>query len=194
MPWARSMWRIAPVPWFLTVAACADSPAPVPPLPAASQPDPVPAAGPLHSGQRDFGEMLDALSAGAPSALSAPDLMSPQAPTAPPGGPVRPTDVTAWPHSAPAVSYQENLATCLDGRFPAFCDHDRLSEHDASQVLNAEYEANLITCIDPQWQHLCRPELLPADEPDEPIVPSANAAKSGIMEQAHQAESAHSPL
>ena len=168
------MRRIAPIPWFLAVAACADSPAPVPPLPAASQPCPVPAAG-----ARDFDEILDALSACAPSALDAPNLMSPQAPTASHGGAVLPTDVTDWRYSAPVVSYQENLATCLDGRFPAFCDHDRLSEYEAFPVWEAEYEVNLTTCIDPQWQHLCRPELLPADVPDKSIVPGASAEKSG---------------
>ena len=158
------MRRIAPVLSLLAVAACAGSPAPMQP-PAAFQ-QPGPAAGTLHIDQSDFDEMLDVLSASAPSALGEPTLEPPRAATPPPGEPS--------PYSAPAVSYQENLATCLDGRFPAFCDHDRLSEYDALRVREAEYQANLITCIDPQWQHLCHPELLPAELPGVSDTPSTS--------------------
>ena len=63
------------------------------------------------------------------------------------------------------AAYQDNLETCLDGRFPAFCDHGELDILDAARVREAEYQANLVTCIDPAWQHLCRPELLPANTP-----------------------------
>ena len=67
----------------------------------------------------------------------------------------------ADPYAAQRAAYQENLTTCLDRRYPAFCDHDRLTAYDTQQVSAAEYQANLAICIDPQWQHLCRPELLP---------------------------------
>jgi hypothetical protein len=67
--------------------------------------------------------------------------------------------------AAERAAYQDNLKTCLDGRFPAFCDHGKLDPFDAARVREAEYQANLVTCIDPVWQHLCRPELLPANMP-----------------------------
>jgi hypothetical protein len=70
-------------------------------------------------------------------------------------------------YAAVRAAYQENLDTCLDGRVPAFCDHDILTEYDVARVRAAEYEANLVTCIDPRWQYLCRPDLLP-DTPDLP--------------------------
>ena len=71
------------------------------------------------------------------------------------------------------ASYEENLQTCLDGRFPAFCDHSKLSAYDAARVDTAEREANFVTCIDPQWQHLCRPELLPGSDTDPANSPNA---------------------
>ena len=64
--------------------------------------------------------------------------------------------------AAERAAYQDNLETCLDGRFPAFCEHGRLDASDAAWVQEAEYQANLTTCGDPIWQHLCRPDLLPA--------------------------------
>jgi hypothetical protein len=67
--------------------------------------------------------------------------------------------------AAERAAYQDNLKTCLDGRFPAFCDHGKLDSFDAARVREAEHQANLVTCIDPVWQHLCRPELLPANTP-----------------------------
>ena len=82
-------------------------------------------------------------------------------------------------HTTEIASYQENLDTCLDGRFPAFCDHDKLTSLDAARAREAEYQANQVTCIDPEWQHLCRPELLPDGAPPPPApgtsgpVPSA---------------------
>ena len=72
---------------------------------------------------------------------------------------------TADPYAAQEHAYQANLETCLDGRFPAFCDRRQLTAVDAARVLEAEYQANIATCIDPEWQHLCRPELLPASLP-----------------------------
>jgi hypothetical protein len=46
---------------------------------------------------------------------------------------------------AQRAAYQENLAACLDGRFPAFCDHRRLTSYDVSRVREAEYQASLVT-------------------------------------------------
>jgi hypothetical protein len=67
----------------------------------------------------------------------------------------------AAPSRTTRAAYDENLAICLDGRWFAFCDHERLSRDDKARVAGAEHTANQVTCIDPEWQHLCRPELLP---------------------------------
>jgi hypothetical protein len=63
------------------------------------------------------------------------------------------------------AAYRDNLETCLDGRFPAFCDHGWLDAFDAARVREAEYQANLVTCKDPVWQHLCRHRLLSGNTP-----------------------------
>ena len=101
----------------------------------------------------------------------------------------------ADPYTAPRAAYQENLTTCLDGRYPAFCDHDRLTAYDTQRVSAAEYQANLATCIDPQWQHLCRPELLPdnarvtayAPRQAEPISRSSPPSSSAMAPRYHPA-------
>ena len=74
-------------------------------------------------------------------------------------------------YAAVRAAYQENLDTCLDGRVPAFCNDDLLTEYDVARVRAAEYEANLVTCIDPRWQYLCRPDLLPDSEICQPPRP-----------------------
>jgi hypothetical protein len=73
------------------------------------------------------------------------------------------------------ASYHENLRTCLDGRFWAFCDHALLTAADAVSVARAEREANFTTCIDPAWQHLCRPDLLPDPETEPPASADGRA-------------------
>ena len=68
---------------------------------------------------------------------------------------------------------QENLEVCLDGRFSAFCDHERLSAADAAKVREAERQADLAACTDPELQHLCRAEFRPesptATSPTDPL-------------------------
>jgi hypothetical protein len=46
----------------------------------------------------------------------------------------------ANPYAAPAVSYEYNLTTCLDGRLAAFCDRARLTP-GAARVREAESQA-----------------------------------------------------
>jgi hypothetical protein len=170
------MRLIASVLWLVELAACASEPARAPTPQAASQPPPVVAPGTLPSGRSEFDQQLDTLAAGPPR--DAPGLTSSSAPApvrVPADGSTRSNISTITPYLPPPRAYLENLAICLDGRFPAFCDHGLLVTYDAQRVRNAEYEANLVTCIDPQWQHLCRPDLLPADVPGVSQAPSATA-------------------
>jgi hypothetical protein len=165
------MRRITPIAWLMILTSCAGQPAPTPPpvaepapagvaAPTARRAPPVSHAAPERGYQQEVDELLNSLAgtnapAGqtvgriAPASVPAPSPMPSQVPTPQP---------SAEPLE---VNYEENLATCLDGRFPAFCDHHRLTTEDATQVDAAERKANEITCIDPQWEHLCRPELLP---------------------------------
>ena len=178
------MRRVAPILALLALAACAGGPASTPtpavaPGTAPSQPTaravPPPAhAVPRRGYQQEVDELLGSLAAGnRPSG-------TPMGPDVPPDAAL-PSAQAPTPHpSAGATgeafeaSYEENLQTCLDGRFPAFCDHSKLSAYDAARVDTAEREAaNFVTCIDPQWQHLCRPELLPGSDTDPANSPDA---------------------
>ena len=167
------MGRIAPVVLLLTLGACSSSretakvPATPTPVPAnvepASQPSGMPPGGSSVEEVNELFRWLDAepaagATAGPGSAIAA----------------ARPTVIYTIPRANPALlavvdgeaqqaAYQENLEGCLDGRFPAFCDHGLLNAHDAARVREAEIQANVATCTDPAWRHLCRPELLPAD-------------------------------
>ncbi|HEX6016022.1 MAG TPA: hypothetical protein VFY87_30315 [Geminicoccaceae bacterium] len=167
------MGRVAPVLWLLALAGCAAEQAtPAPPTAApapasitsVARPPIAPATPPLRGYAEEVDELFRALAeqdarAGRATATatgaSSPSLTAASIPRV--GQPEPSPDLRA----ALGVAYEENLEVCLDGRFPAFCDHERLTAHDSARVQEAEYEANLVTCIDPQWQHLCRPELLP---------------------------------
>jgi hypothetical protein len=101
--------------------------------------------------------------------------------------PVSPEIAAAEMQEAQQRAYDENLTGCLDGRFPAFCDHAQLTPYDAARVQRAEYEANLATCLDPEWQHLCRPELLPpsyGSEVSAPVPPEAGIAPATHVQPA----------
>ena len=170
------MGRMAPVLCLLMLAACGDEGGPASPsVPSSPPPSAIVPAAPQvpttpapHRGYtKEVDELLRSLESGdaqsGASAGAAPRSAAPAViytiPRAGEEGPV---------HTSEIASYQENLDTCLDGRFPAFCDHDKLSSLDAARVREAEYQANQVTCIDPQWQHLCRPELLPEGAPAPP--------------------------
>lgn len=55
----------------------------------------------------------------------------------------------------PAVA-ASNLSTCLDGRYPALCDHTALTPEQLKQVHAAEHRANLNACLDGRYPALCR--------------------------------------
>ena len=57
-----------------------------------------------------------------------------------------------------------NLFTCLDGRYPALCDHKALNAEQVKQVYVAEHRANLNTCLDGRYPALCRHQDLTSEE------------------------------
>jgi hypothetical protein len=161
------MGRALSAVWLLTLVACASEPPAQPPAaapPAQAAPVPLKSGAPTASGDyaREVDDLLRTL-----TGAGAPDSPRDEAPSGAPRrvvdtiAPVSPAIAEASSRAARAAAYEENLATCLDGRFSAFCDHAQLARSDAARVRQAEHEANLATCIDPEWQHLCRPELLP---------------------------------
>ena len=168
------MARSLPIAWLVLLAACAQAPAPAHgPVPVgaiarepagvrATPPSTAPAA-PVGYRQ-EVDKLLGELAAkgaqpGGATAVATPTSAAPATLVPTEGAAVEP------PAGGPSdVSDEENLATCLDGGFPAFCDHHRLTAEDAARVDAAERHANEIACIDPELQHLCRPELLPNPE------------------------------
>lgn len=53
-----------------------------------------------------------------------------------------------------------NLTKCLDGRYPALCNHSLLSSKEQAQVLAAEKRENLRVCMDGRYPALCNRSLL----------------------------------
>jgi hypothetical protein len=51
---------------------------------------------------------------------------------------------------------ESNQETCLDGRYPALCNHGALSPSQLQRVEAAEHRANLSTCLDGRYPALCR--------------------------------------
>ena len=57
-----------------------------------------------------------------------------------------------------------NFKTCIDGRYPALCKHNLLTDSEMSQVSAAEKRANYKTCIDGRYPALCKHNLLTDSE------------------------------
>lgn len=55
-----------------------------------------------------------------------------------------------------ATARAGNLTTCLDGRYPALCDHSKLTSAQSTRVEAAEHIANLKMCLDGRYPALCR--------------------------------------
>lgn len=58
----------------------------------------------------------------------------------------------------------QNLATCLDGRYPTLCKRGWLSVEERSKVDAAERSANLNTCLDGRYPSLCNKGRLSPEE------------------------------
>ncbi|MCS6291700.1 MAG: hypothetical protein H8J66_01410 [Nitrospira sp.] len=72
---------------------------------------------------------------------------------------------TDAPSDAPSLSLIQtdratNLQECLDGRYPALCNHSLLSESESEKVEIAERNANLKHCLTGQYPALCNHSLL----------------------------------
>lgn len=170
------MGRIAPVVLFLALAACASGPPPAPPTPRPVAPPAASAApaprqvSPTSAARGGYAQEVDDLF----RALDAGDGLPAPAQARAPGQPTReviyviapvsPERAAAEAQEAQQRAYEENLTGCLDGRFPAFCDHAQLTPYDAARVQQAEYEANLAACLDSELSASCnRATLSPAD-------------------------------
>ena len=53
-----------------------------------------------------------------------------------------------------------NFNTCVGGRYPALCNHSKLTSSEKSQVLDAEKAVNLERCMDGRYPALCDHSLL----------------------------------
>jgi hypothetical protein len=94
---------------------------------------------------------------------------------------VWPTLVLALATLLPAValaqrSSDDNVRTCLSGRFPTLCDYSRLSPSQAAQARAAERAENLRTCLTGRYPVLCRRDQL--SEQDKLQVARAEAAEN----------------
>jgi hypothetical protein len=203
------MGRIAPVLLLLALAACAgEPPAPLPSVPPIAAPAPRPAPPPTvvptlppniaarmpRSGYvQEVDELFraladqdarDALARRAQAVKSAPPAAAYTIPTV--SREIQPAN----PYAAPAVSYEYNLTTCLDGRLAAFCDRARLTAADAARVRDAEHQAKLAACPDPARRHLCAAEPL-SQQPELPRPPSVARASTGARPPSRVASSAY---
>ena len=59
---------------------------------------------------------------------------------------------------------QRNYNKCIDGRYPALCDHTLLTPSEAARVDAAERRANFEKCIDGRYPALCNHSLLTQSE------------------------------
>ncbi len=65
---------------------------------------------------------------------------------------------------AESARAQNNLQTCLSGKYPALCDHNALTAEQVGQVKAAENRENLITCVTGQYPALCDHNRLSREE------------------------------
>src|SRR5262245_28955814 len=54
----------------------------------------------------------------------------------------------------------ENLRSCLSGKFPLLCDHSRLTPEQLKRVTEAERLENLATCLTGKFPLICNRALL----------------------------------
>jgi len=65
--------------------------------------------------------------------------------------------LTLWPvqQTSAQQSREQNLQTCLSGKYPALCRHDLLSTEERIQVRSAELRENLKICLTGKYPALC---------------------------------------
>ena len=60
--------------------------------------------------------------------------------------------------------HDANLAQCLDGRYPALCNHSILYGEEIELVRKREHDANLAQCLDGRYPALCNHSILYGEE------------------------------
>jgi hypothetical protein len=60
------------------------------------------------------------------------------------------------------TSVQQNLQTCLSGRYPSLCNHSSLNAEQLKQAQAAEIRENLKTCMTGQVVSRCTKKARPA--------------------------------
>ncbi len=63
-----------------------------------------------------------------------------------------------------------NFTKCIDGRYPALCKHELLTQEQLAKVDIAEKRANLRTCLDGRYPALCKHSLLSSVEAEKVLV------------------------
>jgi len=58
----------------------------------------------------------------------------------------------------------QNLTTCLEGKYPSLCDRNKLTDRQRSLSDKAEKRQNLNLCLIGKYPSLCRKELLTGEE------------------------------
>lgn len=59
---------------------------------------------------------------------------------------------------------QQNLATCLSGKYPALCDHSKLTPEQLREAVAAEKRENLKICMTGKYPALCDHDKLSSEE------------------------------
>jgi hypothetical protein len=78
---------------------------------------------------------------------------------------VRPPCPYAGPTAeAGAAEKRENLTVCITGKYPALCDHSKLTAAEAIEVREAERTENLHVCSTGKYPALCKHILLTLGE------------------------------
>jgi hypothetical protein len=72
--------------------------------------------------------------------------------------------VSGTAHGQTDLQRAQNLATCLDGKFPSLCRKDWLSPDNRRKAAMAEQRENLHTCLSGRYPILCNKELLSPEE------------------------------
>ena len=81
------------------------------------------------------------------------------------------------------AEHQENLRTCMSGKYKTLCNHHLLSKTELQQVKEAERQENLKTCLNGSFASLCNHSILTRDE-----LARVNEAETRAAKKARQAQ------
>ena len=89
---------------------------------------------------------------------------------------------------------QRNFNKCIDGRYPALCDHSLLTPSEAAKVDAAERRVNFNKCIDGRYPALCNHSLLTQSEASQVSAAERKANFSKCIDGRYPALCNHSLL